>query len=1016
MVIETSSHFNHANLCRSIYSGKIGSASFSLQSFLMHVFFALTLACLMPSASLSISHVAQQYINQGELIKSLLQINDHDEVFQILNRNKSFVNKSLWDILIIKGDFEFASKGLQESIHVYKIAAEVAKFLNNDQYLAYTYYYIGAAQTEKLKYKEAIQSYIASKDLLQKANLQRDLIYILAGLGSLHYFIEDYKKAKSYSQECIDLAGKLKSSDYPVGLWPDNQGVADAFSTLGGISRRSGDYDRALTQLNQALMMYRELANGSIKYKHPIIDVLADLGITHNEAGNNHEAIKFLHEALELSKEMLFIDRRARVLNNLGVLYLEQEDYEKAKYFLEQNLTIATQKRNYLEISRALLNLGVIEFRCQNYDTAIELLNRSLELATANSLKAVIIASNSTLSAIYKAKFDFYKALGLLDIGLFFAKEIEDKNRISIILWRQADVRYEMGEYAISATLAEESLRLAREMRFFNLSYYSATILGKAQLAQGQTNQAFKTLTQAIEWVEEARHRIVGQEDEKVYFFENKLEPYHILMKMMVDQNKPLEALRYAEKAKARSLLDAMQRGRVDIKKAMTEKERQEEQRLNQDIVRLNTQLRAEQSKQSPDAKKIEQLKEELYSARLKYAIFEDTIPASRPEAKPESWQSAPEPGIALNNLAGIATASHTAFVQYAVTKDRLYLFVFARDGRGMNLSVQTVPIKNDVLAEQVNRFHQMVSTRNANFIGLSRDLYSWLIKPIEPQLRSKRALCIIPDGVLWNIPFQALLSEAGRYLVEDRAIYYAPSFSTLAEMSAGKAPDGGRATGGLLAFGNPVIEQEQLAALRQWQSSPIFESLPETEKEVQALSRLFPPTRRKVLLGSEAREDVFKALTSNAGTIHFATHGVLDNRQPLYSFLLFSRDSNDPENDGLLEAREIMNLKLNARMAVLSACETARGRIGAGEGVVGISWAFFIAGCPTTVVSQWKVDSAAATNLMIPFYRFLNSQNPKVAVSKAGALRQAMIGLMRDARYRHPYYWAGFVVMGSDR
>ncbi len=210
--------------------------------------------------------------------------------------------------------------------------------------------------------------------------------------------------------------------------------------------------------------------------------------------------------------------------------------------------------------------------------------------------------------------------------------------------------------------------------------------------------------------------------------------------------------------------------------------------------------------------------------------------------------------------------------------------------------------------------------------------------------------------------------------------------------------------------------EQEQLAALRQWQSSPIFESLPETEKEVQALSRLFPPTRRKVLLGSEAREDVFKALTSNAGTIHFATHGVLDNRQPLYSFLLFSRDSNDPENDGLLEAREIMNLKLNARMAVLSACETARGRIGAGEGVVGISWAFFIAGCPTTVVSQWKVDSAAATNLMIPFYRFLNSQNPKVAVSKAGALRQAMIGLMRDARYRHPYYWAGFVVMGSDR
>ena len=620
------------------------------------------------------------------------------------------------------------------------------------------------------------------------------------------------------------------------------------------------------------------------------------------------------------------------------------------------------------------------------------------------------------MSAIHKEKGEYDKAIALLESGLALAKQVEDKTRIAENLRRQADVRYEMGEYITSATLAEESLRLAREMRFFNLSYYAATILGKAQLAQGQTDQAFKTLTQAIEWVEEARHRIVGQEDEKVYFFENKLEPYHLLMKMMVDQNKPLEALRYAEQAKARSLLDAMRRGRIDIKKSMTEKERQEEQRLNQNIVRLNTQLRSEQSKPSPDAKRIDQLKEELNTARLKYSIFEDTIPALRPETKPGPMKPAPEPATDLNNLAGIATASSTAFLQYAVTKDWLYLFVSTGNGRKMDLIVHSVPIKNDALADRVNRFHQTMANRSANFVSLSRELYSWLIKPIEPQLRSKRALCIIPDGVLWNIPFQALLSESGRYLIEDRAIYYAPSFSTLAEMSAGKTSTAVRASGGLLAIGNPVIEKEQLAALREWQTGPIFESLPETEKDVKALSRLFPPTRSKVLLGADAREDAFKSLTSTAGTIHFATHGVLDNRQPLYSFLLFSRDSNDPDNDGMLEAREIMNLKLNARMAVLSACETARGRIGAGEGVVGISWAFFIAGCPTTVVSQWKVDSAAATNLMIPFYRFLNGQKSAVAVSKAGALRQAMIGLMRDPRYRHPYYWAGFVVMGSDR
>jgi len=105
------------------------------------------------------------------------------------------------------------------------------------------------------------------------------------------------------------------------------------------------------------------------------------------------------------------------------------------------------------------------------------------------------------------------------------------------------------------------------------------------------------------------------------------------------------------------------------------------------------------------------------------------------------------------------------------------------------------------------------------------------------------------------------------------------------------------------------------------------------------------------------------------------------------------------------------MNLSLGADLVVLSACETARGRIGAGEGVIGMSWAFLLAGCRTMVVSQWKINSAGATQLITNFYRGLTAGEE----DKARALRSAALELMKGSRYRHPYYWAGFVLVGAS-
>jgi CHAT domain-containing protein len=137
-----------------------------------------------------------------------------------------------------------------------------------------------------------------------------------------------------------------------------------------------------------------------------------------------------------------------------------------------------------------------------------------------------------------------------------------------------------------------------------------------------------------------------------------------------------------------------------------------------------------------------------------------------------------------------------------------------------------------------------------------------------------------------------------------------------------------------------------------------------------------------------------------------------------MYSRLVMSQSSVGEHEDGMLEAWEVMKLELNAEMVILSTCDTARGRVAGGEGMIGLAWAFVVAGCPTTVVSQWAVEVNSTAELMVEFHKVLKPgfEGRNSGVSKAGALRKAVLKLMGSPRYRHPFYWAQFVVIGDSR
>jgi CHAT domain-containing protein len=381
--------------------------------------------------------------------------------------------------------------------------------------------------------------------------------------------------------------------------------------------------------------------------------------------------------------------------------------------------------------------------------------------------------------------------------------------------------------------------------------------------------------------------------------------------------------------------------------------------------------------------------------------------------------------------------------LEYVVAPKKTYLFVLTRTNQPrenrpspVELKIFSIPVASQELARRVTDFRQTLARNSLGFKESARQLYDLLLQPAQKELEGKVVVGIVPSNQLWELPFQALLSQTDRYFLQDHALFYTPSLSVLREMrkkdadrglasklavnsaSASIVKVGATATTptpslpALLAMGNPTLSAGLVSRAKSSDSDLSLNDLPYAEREVKTLGEIYGAQNSRVLTGSAAREETVKADAGRYPILHFATHGVLDDHNPLYSRLLLASSSEN--DDGLLEGREIMKLDLHADLVVLSACQTARGEIGAGEGLIGMSWAFFIAGASTTVASQWQVDSASTARLMVDFHRELQGANNRPAASKAEALRQAALKLMSDPKYQHPFFWSGFVVVGN--
>jgi CHAT domain-containing protein len=182
--------------------------------------------------------------------------------------------------------------------------------------------------------------------------------------------------------------------------------------------------------------------------------------------------------------------------------------------------------------------------------------------------------------------------------------------------------------------------------------------------------------------------------------------------------------------------------------------------------------------------------------------------------------------------------------------------------------------------------------------------------------------------------------------------------------------------------------------------------------KEIASL----PGIRADTLLGVDATEARVREEAGKHLVIHLATHGFYDAANPMYSGILLAQTGN-AQDDGVWDAREIAEQNLNTELVVASACDTARGEIFAGEGVLGLSWAFFVAGTPTSLLTNWQVNDASTSLLMRQFYQQWGIGNAgQTRRDKAVALQRAQKWMLGQQRYADPYFWAPFVLIGAPR
>ncbi len=645
---------------------------------------------------------------------------------------------------------------------------------------------------------------------------------------------------------------------------------------------------------------------------------------------------------------------------SLSTRSVKSENIDRTNQCLTSNPNCSLLKIAQTDVRQQIYSLREQSFvarKERNFRRAIALMEQVLQLAQqAKDLDAEWWARND-LAETYKDSGDLPKALALHQQNLAFVRqnsgyfETRPFSQVTQNLIYLSKVYTLQKNYPKAIELLREAIAIEQKLNSPNTSAVMATVLkelGINLFLSGNAKDGETNLLNAAQTFENARQAktlawAVGQQ----YEFEIELKRW--LQQILIGQNRTNEALELAEQNRAREFVGLL-------------------------VNRLNINSGNQQSIEAPNLEQIKQIAKAKNATIVQYTVAYDYN---------TNWQLTytNEEQIRANNLFiwVIKPTGQIIFRRQPLNGQKIPLPELVRQAR------EAMGVRGLSVVARVEPTPSATPQRSIDYL---RQLHQLLIQPIADLLPANPndRVVFIPQDFLFLVPFAALKDVKGNYLISQHTVVLSPSIQVL-DITRKEQQQIPNSVDGVLIVGNPTMPQS-------------LPKLPGSEREANAIAQLF---NAQPLIGDRATKAAVLQRLSSARIIHFATHGLLDDVFGAFSSLALAPTDRD---NGFFKAREIISLKMNAELVVLSACNTGRGKIN-GDGVLGLSRSFLAAGVPSVIVSLWAVPDAPTAALMTNFYGEI-----KQGADKAQALRQAMLKTMKS--YPAPVNWAAFTLMGE--
>jgi len=932
-------------------------------------------------------------------------------------------------------------------------------------------------------YAKAEPLYLRSLAIYKHAKLPGDHPYLatsLNNLGLLYTLMLEYAKAEPPLRRALAIR--------EARFGGNHLSVATSLNSLAGLYHDVGQYAKAEPLLLRCLSI-REARLGK---DHPLVAAsLNDLGWLYRDMGRYARAEPLCIRSLAIREARLGRDHPqvGESLNSLALLYQSMGDYAKAEPLYLRALAIMEARlgRDHLTVAVYLNNVGYLYTDMGEYGKSEPRLRRALAIREARLGRDhfYVAISLNNLAMLY-ADMDQHaraEALLLRSLAIKEAKLGRDHPSVAVALKNLAGLYHDMGQYAkveplLLRALAIWEAKAGKGHPRVGVTLYCLSLL---HARRGDYERAWPLARRAMEILVAARSR-AGRSPLGRASFLHSLQYDDLPVCVALKAGRETDVLGLLEQLRAVALHELLDQARFRAADLLGEADRKRVLTALARINALNTAIRNRLEK----GQSTETARQELRRAEREY---DGLIAELRGDHEQLVATETAEAISSERITRSPALESDTAVVGWVEYMEWSWGYVIRTGG------VHWVDLSEglDQSIDRARRRRILACGRGSRRAALSADdlssLYRGRFGPLEPHLRGVRKLVVIAQGWTAQLPVEMLLTaEPAKdapmsdwpWLGAKYEVSYAPSCTTLDRLCRQREKRKAKRWSRMLfALADPPFSAEQLAAMEAEKTVPAGpqlaapdgeaqmlrqavrfdpnvtpQRLPGTRREARMVSRALGAGRLLMLLGPEACERRLFELSRTGELrkcryVHLATHGYADADRPELSGLMLARVPADPNHDGVLHMREVFHLKLDADLVVLSACRTGLGRQLRGEGVVGLSTAFFFAGTPSLVMSLWDVRDDAAALLMQRFYRNLAAGRTKAtALSEAKAW---LCGLTRDdllqlgrkdavvaqlARglgdvvpsakgspaerkktpFAHPHYWAGFILTGDPK